>query len=499
MKRKSGILLPVFALPSNYGIGDFGKECYNFIDYLKSANQSVWQVLPLVETGFGNSPYSSKCSYSFNPYFISLEHLKEDGLLTDLELKGERVKSSVIDYGRLYNRRYKVLRKAYSRFNRNDLDFKKFLRKGEYDDYAVFSTLKTVYNCDFINFPKEYKNRDKDALKKFVKDNREEFLFWQFIQFYAKEEWTAVKNYAEYNGVKIIGDLPLYVAHDSVDVWANPNLFDLDENYIPRKVAGVPPDYFCEDGQLWGNPVYNYNEHKKDNFAWWKDRIKKAFRIYDYVRIDHFRGLDRFYAVQNGSENARVGEWIDVPKFELFENIKKASKKDGIIAEDLGTIDDSVRELLKATGYPGMKVLSFAFGGDKANPYLPENIEENSVCYTGTHDNDTLKGLILSFTETELKVFRNGVKNSLKLLGVKSSVNSTNGLIDGVIKLGAYSKSKIFILPFSDLIKADSKKRVNEPGKLNENNWAVTFSKKDFSPKKADELRKLTIDSGRGV
>lgn len=499
MKRKSGILLPIFSLPNDYGIGGFGKECYNFIDYLKSAGQSVWQVLPLVETGFGNSPYSSKCSYSFNPYFISLEHLKEDGLITDLELKAERVKNKVIDYGELYQNRYKTLRKAFLRFNKNDLLFKSFLRKGAYNDYAIFSALKNVYNCDFVNFPIEYKLRDEKALKKFVNANKEEYLFWQFLQFYAENEWIGVKEYAKCNGVKIIGDLPLYVAYDSVDVWVNPNLFDLNSDFTPKKVAGVPPDYFCEDGQLWGNPVYNYDEHKLDDFSWWKNRVKKAFKIYDYLRIDHFRGLDRFYAVEHGSENAKVGEWISVPSVELFNQVKKVSKKDGIIAEDLGVIDDGVRELLKKTGYPGMKVLSFAFGGDKDNPYLPENIQENSVCYTGTHDNDTLKGLVLSLNKEQLENMKKGVKNSLKLLKLKGEVSTFSKLIDGVIKLGAYSKSNVFILPFADVIKADSSKRINEPGKLSDQNWAIRFSEKDFSLSSAKKLKDLTVSSGRGI
>lgn len=499
MKRKSGILLPIFALPNEYGIGGFGKECYNFIDYLKGAGQSVWQVLPLVETGFGNSPYSSKCSYSFNPYFISLDHLVKDGLLTKKEVKAERVNSDIIDYGKLYFSRYKILRKAFERFDENDPLFLSFIKKGKYKSYAIFSSLKSVYNCDFNNFPSEYKCRDQKSLKAFIKNNKQEYLFWQFLQFYAENEWVCIKNYAKYNGIKIIGDLPLYVALDSVDVWENPSLFDLDANFVPKKVAGVPPDYFCEDGQLWGNPVYSYSEHQKDGFSWWKGRLVKAFKIYDYIRVDHFRGLDRFYTVQNGSENARVGEWVDVPSTELFSELKKVSKKEGIIAEDLGVIDDGVRNLLKATGFPGMKVLSFAFNGDDTNPYLPKNIQENSICYTGTHDNDTLKGLILSFSEEQKKTFINGVKQSLKDLKIKANVSTLNGLIDAVIKLGAFSKAKTFILPFADVIKSGNDKRVNEPGKLSDQNWAIRFDKKDFSLKVANKLKRLARESGRGV
>ena len=498
MKRNSGILLPVFSLPNNYGIGGFGRECYNFIDYLKEAGQSVWQVLPLVETGFGNSPYSSKCSYSFNPYFISLEHLKSDGLITNEELKSQRCNQTYIDYGKLYKERFPLLRKAFLRFDVKDPEFKKFVKSEKYKDYAVFSALKTLkYECGDHTYESLLLRRDQSKISNFIKNNEQEYLFWLFLQYYANSEWEDVKSYAKANGIKILGDLPLYVAYDSVDVWSNPELFCLDQNLIPKKVAGVPPDYFCKEGQLWGNPVYDYSVHRLDGFSWWKNRIKKVLKIYDLVRIDHFRGLDRFYTVNYGSENAMNGEWIDVPSKELFSEIFKVAKKEQIIAEDLGVIDDGVIELLNYTGLSGMKVLSFAFNGDTNNPYLPENTIKNSVYYTGTHDNDTLKGLISSLTESELETLKKGVKNSLKKLKISGNVNTQNQLINTIIKLGFYSKSNTFIMPFGDVIKAGSEKRINSPGFLKEQNWAVRFSKKDFSSSRAEKLRKLTESSGR--
>lgn len=490
--------MPVFSLPSKYGIGDFGKTAYNFIDFLKKSGQKVWQVLPLVQTGYGNSPYSSVSSKSFNPYFISPELLKEQGLITKAELDFSRADGKYINYGELYAVRYPLLRSAFNRFDKQNKAFQKYVKSKESLDYALFMAIKFASGQKhFYEWDKALSCREEKALNAFKKSYRQEILFWQFVQFMAKTQWHAVKEYANKNGILIMGDMPLYVALDSVDVWVNPKLFKLDENYSPKKVAGVPPDYFSEKGQLWGNPVYDYLEHKKDNYAWWADRIKSALTTYDLVRVDHFRGLDRYYEVDPDRVDAKVGEWVDVPSHDLFNAIHKAVDRERIIAEDLGIIDDGVRELLKWTGYPGMKILSFAFDGQKDNLYLPENILENSVCYTGTHDNDTLKGLIDQMKEWDYNNLVNGVANSLKLLNVKGKVIDQKSLIDSIITLGMHSKAKLFILPMQDLLQKGTEFRVNEPGTVKEQNWSVKFEKCDFNMDAISKLKKLTKNSKR--
>ena len=268
MQRQSGILMPVFSLPSKYGIGSFGKESYKFIDYLSAAGQKVWQILPLVQTGYGNSPYSSVCSYSFNPYFISVELLKEQGLLTAAEIKFAKSDKEYIDYGELYSVRYPLLRNAYARFNKEDKAFKRFLKSKEFYDYALFMAIKYASGQKhFYEWEEPLRKRDELALNKFAKSYKEEINFWQFVQYLAKTQWQSVKKYANEKGISIIGDMPIYVALDSVDVWKDPTLFKLDEDFKPKKVAGVPPDYFCEKGQLWGNPVYDYAAHESDGFS----------------------------------------------------------------------------------------------------------------------------------------------------------------------------------------------------------------------------------------
>lgn len=498
MKRSSGILLPVFSLPSEYGMGSFGKESYEFIDFLKKARQKVWQILPLVQTGWGNSPYSSIYSESFNPFFISLETLKSKGLIDKKDLDSARIFGKYIDYDKIYAVRYPILRKAFSRFNKDDESFKKFLKSGEFTDYALYMALKEK-NSDsaFYDWEDKYKYRNKTALKTFYEENKDEVLFWQFVQYEAKAEWLALKDYAGKNGIKIFGDMPLYVAADSVDVWVNPELFKLNDDLKPRKVAGVPPDYFSAKGQLWGNPVYDYEKHKEDNFSWWIKRLKKALKIFDLVRIDHFRGLDRFWEVDSGKEDAIEGVWVDVPSRELFDRIHDKIGRDRIIAEDLGIIDDGVRELLRYTGYPGMKVLSFAFNGEPDNLYLPENIGECAVCYTGTHDNDTLMGLLENYSDWDRNNIIQGVSRSLGILGIDGKTDTDFHIADSIIKLGFYCKAELFVLPLHDLTKKYSDYRINVPGVVNNQNWAVKALKEDFSESNAEYLAFLTENSKR--
>ncbi len=485
--------MPIFSLPAKYGAGDFGTEGYRFVDFMKSANQKLWQILPLVQTGYGNSPYSSVCSDSFNPYFISLESLLSKGLLTKNELNFAKANDKYIDYGKLYEVRYLLLRKAFYRFDKNDVAFKAFVKRKEYYDYALFMAIKEHSGYKpFYEWEDCYKYRDKTALKRFADAHKEEILFRQFLQFLAKSQWLDLKKYSNSNGVKIMGDMPLYVAWDSVDVWTNPNLFKLDENFVPKKVAGVPPDYFSATGQLWGNPVYDYENKKDECIEWWVKRIKKTLGIYDYVRIDHFRGLDRYYEIPFGAADATVGEWVDVPSKELFDTLHKSVKGDRIIAEDLGIIDDGVRELLAYTGYAGMKILSFAFNGEPNNLYLPQNVNENSVCYTGTHDNDTLMGLIQNASEWDKKNIINGVTESLKKLKIKRKITSDLSLAKAIVELGYACKSNLFIIPAQDFAGLGTDYRINEPGTVKLQNWAVRIDKKLLSVKNAEYLKELT-------
>lgn len=493
MKRRSGILMPIFSLPNKNGMGSFGKEAYNFVDFLQSAGQKVWQILPLVQTGYGNSPYSSVCSYSFSPYYISVESLCEQGLITKAEARFALSDKQHVDYGDLYAVRYPLLRKAFARFDKDSKEFKSFLRKKEYYDYALYMSIKYASGQKhFYEWDEPLRRRDKAELNKFAKSYAEELLFWQFVQYEAKKQWLELKKYANSKGISIVGDMPIYVALDSVDVWKNPELFKLDEDFKPKKIAGVPPDYFCEKGQLWGNPVYDYEVHAKQGFSWWINRIKKALNIYDYVRIDHFRAFDRYYEIDCDAQDATVGEWMFVPSQDLFDTLHKNVDKQRIIAEDLGIIDDGVRELLSYVGYPGMKILSFAFNGDENNLYLPEKLPENCICYTGTHDNDTLIGLISNATEWDKNNLVRGVKNSLERLKMKEESDTAEQLAWCLIKLGLKSKANTFIIPMQDLLLLGSDYRINEPGTIKEQNWAVRFNKTHFKKSTATKLKKLS-------
>lgn len=492
MNRCCGVLMPVFSLPSRYGAGSFGKECFDFIDFLKKSNVKVWQVLPLVQTGYGNSPYSSVSSSSLNPYFISIEELIKDGLIKEDEADFSLNSSEYVDYGFLYSVRFPLLKKAFSRFDKSNADFVSFCKNKTALDYAIFMTLKYESGQKhFYEWDDKYKYREDKALSDFANSYREEIDFWQFVQFVALNQWLKVKQYANLNGIKILGDMPLYVALDSVDVWTNPHYFKLQKDFTPIKVAGVPPDYFCAEGQLWGNPVYDYAKLKEDNFSWWVDRLSSTLKLFDYIRIDHFRGLDRYYEVPFGEKTAINGEWVDVPSDELFTAIFNKIERTRIIAEDLGIIDDGVRNLLSKLNLKGMKVLSFAFNGEENNLYLPQNITENSVAYTGTHDNDTLKGLITKFSEWDYNNLSNGVKNSLKLFNLDLPLNTVEDYINAIIELGCACKSDLFVVPMQDILKKDSNFRINEPATVKPQNWAIRFNKNDFSDSVSTKLKGL--------
>ncbi len=471
-QRATGVLCHISSLPGKYGIGSLGKEAYRFAKKLVKSGVKYWQVLPLVQTGFGDSPYSSVSCDSGNPYFIDLDDLAKQGLLTKEELK-EAEQKGEIDYGTLYRERFLILRKAFSRFFFDDETFREFIKSGVAEDYSLFMTAKTVYGGSFVDWEIPLRDHKAESLEKLRTDYHEEYLFWQFLQYEFWKQWFALKDYCNQIGLKIIGDIALYVAYDSADVWANSDLFKLDKKLRPEKVAGVPPDYFSATGQLWGNPVYDWKEHKKDGYAWWKRRLQSALKTYDLIRIDHFRGLERYYEIPYGAKTAETGVWKDGPKEDIFEGIDKEL----IIAEDLGVVDDGVKALLDKTGFPGMKVLLFAFDGNPENPFLPKNISENSVCYTGTHDNDTVAGYIRSLSAEEFILLRSRIAATLAECGIYLSLGGRGERFpEAFVRLALSSKARLAILPVQDILGFDNRARMNEPGTLG-GNWTFRLEK----------------------
>ena len=460
-----GILMPISALPSPYGIGSFGKEAYKFIDFLSETGQRCWQVLPLNPTSYGDSPYQSPASASGNPYFIDLDILREKKLLTKEELAACRDGSKRIDYGRLFSTRYTVLRLAYSRFKR-DSAYRAFLRreKNWLEDYSLFMALKVRYDYKpWTDWEEAHKNH-ACALK-----HKDEFAaemdFWSWVQYEFDSQWHDVLSYAHKKGITVIGDMPIYVAHDSMDVWASPEDFLLDENYAPITVAGCPPDAYSEDGQLWGNPIYNWERMSAEGFSWWLDRVGRAFKLYDILRIDHFRGFASFYSIPYGDENARRGKWVEAPGLALFERIKEVYPKAKIIAEDLGFITDDVRELLAKTGFPGMKLLQFAFF-DKDSEYLPRTYtSKNCVVYTASHDSDCTRSWAKELSGATRANFMRECKPS-------RGESKTHALI----RLAMESIGNLVIIPIQDYLEqTNAEGRMNTPS-VPYGNWGYRIS-----------------------
>lgn len=481
MKRAAGVLCHISSLPGKYGIGGFGKEAYRFVKLLAKSGVRYWQILPLVQTGYGDSPYQSVSCNSGNPYFIDLEQLKKEGYLTAKDLKSAR--GDKIDYGALYAQRYPLLRKAFAEFPLEDKEFHAFVKSGIAEDYALFMTAKTIFGGSFCDWERGVKYREPDALESLRTEYHEEYLFWQFLQFCFRKQWKALKAYANSLGVKMIGDMPLYVAYDSADVWAHPELFRLDEDLKPVKVAGVPPDYFSETGQLWGNPVFDWTAHEKEGYSWWKRRFADALDTYDVVRIDHFRGIDRYYEIPAEADNAIGGEWKDGPKEKLFEGVDKSK----IIAEDLGVLDEGVTALLEKTGLPGMKVILFAFDGNEENPFLPHNIPENSVVYTGTHDNDTAVGYVKSLSSENFILLRSRVASELNACDLLVPLGEQPEVMArAFVEIAMASKARLCVLPIQDVMGLDNSARMNYPGKSG-GNWQFRLNR--FPS--ASEMRRL--------
>ena len=481
-KRSCGILMHITSLPSPYGIGTMGVEAEKFARWLKSAGQSYWQVLPTGPTGYGDSPYQPFSSFAGNPLLIDLDELCDQGLLsrTDCENADFGADPDIVDYDKISKTRSELLHKACAAF-KDDVGYTSFnLYQADWlEDYALFMALKNKYGGKpWTVWDDDIKFRKPEALEKCREELSEEIRYEKFCQYIFFRQWTRFHQTCNTSGVKIIGDIPIYVSPDSADVWANPQLFELDERLNPKRVAGVPPDYFSKTGQLWGNPLYDWDAMKKDNYSWWIKRMKKSAELYDMLRIDHFRAFDTYWAIPFGHPTAESGKWEQGPGMDLFNVIKSEIKNVDIIAEDLGDIFDSVKKLLADTGFPGMKVLQFGFNDkNEDNDHLPHNYPKNCVCYTGTHDNATFRQW---YTEADLAT-RNMARKYLEK-GLFKSLN------DRAIRALYASPAALAIVPMQDVLNLGAKARMNVPSTLG-GNWAWRMKPNSLREKMAEKLR----------
>ena len=486
--RTSGVLLPVASLPSKYGIGAFSKEAYEFVDTLEKAGQSYWQILPLGPTGYGDSPYQSFSTFAGNPYFIDLEKLIKKGWITKDECKAYDFgdNAGYVDYEKIYNCRYEILRKAYERSRiADDADFQKFCKANKewLDDYALYTEIKAANGGkSWSEWEDEYRLRDELALEKFAKENQEGILFQKFMQYEFATQWSALKAYANEKGIEIIGDIPIYVAFDSADSWSHPELFQFDENGLPTGVAGCPPDAFSATGQLWGNPLYKWEYHKETGYAWWMKRIRHCVELYDVIRIDHFRGFDEYYSIPYGDLTAEFGHWEKGPGMDIFRTVKESLGDVKIIAEDLGFLTDSVIRMVEESGYPGMKVLEFAFDSREPSNYLPHNYDKNCVVYTGTHDNETL----MQYLDGTQDHVRNHIREYMNRPHA-----SNEELCENLIWMAMSSVGKYCIIPIQDYLCLGNEARINHPSTLG-GNWIWRLHKDEISKKLVKKIRRMT-------
>lgn len=486
--RESGILLPVASLPSRYGIGAFSKSAYDFINQLKAAGQSYWQILPLGPTGYGDSPYQSFSAFSGNPYFIDLETLIEEGYLTKEECEAYDFgdNNRYIDYEKIYLSRFKVLKIAYERSKiSGNKEFQKFTNDNAFwlEDYALYMSVKNHFSgVSWNEWDEDIKRREPEAMERYKKEFAEEIIFYKFLQFIFIQQWSKLKAYANELGIKIIGDIPIYVAFDSSDSWAQPELFQFDENRQPVSVAGTPPDGFSATGQLWGNPLYDWEYHKKTSYAWWIQRVSYSFELYDVVRIDHFRGFDEYYSIPYGAPSAAYGSWKKGPGYDLFKELSNQLGDLNIIAEDLGFLTDSVLELLEKTGYPGMKILEFAFDSREAGDYLPHNYNKNCVVYTNTHDNETIVGWYRNLNAEDKK---------LAVDYMDIDTDREEDIHWKFIRLALSSVANLAVIPIQDYLGLDNDSRINTPSTLG-GNWVWRLLENEISEELVEKIRKVT-------
>lgn len=488
--RESGILMHITSLPGPYGIGTMGKEAFGFVDFLAVAGQTYWQLLPLNPTSFGDSPYQAVSSAAGNPYLIDLDLLVEAGLLHREEVESIRWCDSPdrVSFGLLYSQRYPLLRLAFRRFRPDDA-YDAFCRDNQdwLPDYCLFMALKEKNGgAAWTQWPREEKLRNSEAIEAARTALADTIQFHSFLQFLFFRQWHALRSYAGEKGIQIIGDVPIYVPLDSVDVWSNPALFQLDAEGQPTVVAGCPPDAFTADGQLWGNPIYNWQAMEQEGFAWWLRRLKAAAGMYDMVRFDHFRGLESYWQVPAGEKTARNGRWVQGPGKALIQAIREGLPTLRFIAEDLGFITDGVRELLAYSGYPGMKVLQFAFDSREESDYLPHLYTANSVCYTGTHDNPPMAQWLEDACPEDIATAK-------AYLGL----NQEEGYIWGLLRGGMSSVSQLFLAQIQDYLELGAQSRMNVPGLLSPENWTWRASPGFDSPALAARIRAMTKRYGR--
>ena len=489
-ERSSGILFHPTSLPGKYGIGTLGKEAYAFIDFLKKSRQKLWQIFPLGPTGYGDSPYQSFSSFAGIPYLIDFDLLIEAHLLSEEDLRdvffGDN--EEYIDYGAIYNQKYPLLRRAYENFKSSDnhemrenLEHFKRENASWLNDYSLYISLKNHFNgLPWNEWAHDIKNREHGAMEHYRNELADDIEYHNFIQFLFFKQWGDVKRYANENGIKIIGDIPIFVAADSSDAWANPEIFLFDEERKPVKVAGVPPDYFSATGQLWGNPLYNWQKLKETNYSWWVERVRANLSTCDIIRIDHFRGFEAYWAVPYGDDTAINGQWVKGPGIDLFNKIKEELGELPIIAEDLGLMTQGVIDLREATGFPGMKILGFAFDSEEENDYLPHTYTKNCVVYTGTHDNDTLIGWFTKAKEKD-KQFARDYLNS-----------QTDDNIHWDAIRGAWSSvANMAIAPIQDFLGLGSEARINTPG-VASGNWQWRLKDGVLTDELAEKIAKFT-------
>lgn len=487
--RKSGILLPVASLPSQYGIGAFSKEAYQFVEQLKKAGQGYWQILPLGPTGYGDSPYQSFSTFAGNPYFIDLEALIEEGYLTreECEVYDFGQNDRYIDYEKIYLSKFKILRIAYERSNIGENKaFQQFVHENEYwlEDYSLYMSVKSHFSSrSWSQWDNDIRKREPAALERYREKYSNEVLFYHFQQFLFIQQWSRLKDFANQCGIKIIGDIPIYVAFDSADAWAHPELFQFDESMEPTAVAGCPPDAFSPTGQLWGNPLYDWAYHKKTSYAWWIQRIQYCFKLYDVVRVDHFRGFDEYYSIPNNSMTAETGSWQKGPGYDIFQELNKQLGKLDIIAEDLGFLTESVLELVRKAGYPGMKVLEFAFDSREKSDYSPHNYDKNCVVYTGTHDNETIIGWYQNLNIEDKQL-------AIEYLDIDREKESE--VHWKFIRAALASVADLAIIPIQDYLGLGNEARINIPSTVGDN-WKWRLLKGELTDDLLTKIRKLTM------
>ena len=523
-ERNAGILMPVSSLPSPYGIGTFGKDAYDFVTFVKECNHKYWQVLPLGPTTYGDSPYQSYSAFAGNPYFVDLDMLIEAGFLLKSEVisrdwgdgivpvnvseddavngrfgtyrDGNIGDERYVSYEKIYNNRFDILRIAYNRFKAACAESKKKLAKGlplykQFDnfvkdnadwleDYALFMALKPHFNnVSWGEWETDIKFRKPEAMSRYEEQLSDDIGYWKFIQFEFYLQWNALKQYANSNGIEIIGDIPIYMGYDSVDVWANQGEFQLDENLTPIKVAGVPPDAFSDAGQKWGNPLYDYDKMEANGFSWWRKRMAASAKLYDVIRIDHFIGIVKYYTIPADMPDARQGEYRQGPGQKLLDVINESIGDKKIIAEDLGVEVPEVAKILKENGYPGMKVLEFAFGGDRKNPHLPYNYTQNLVCYGGTHDNETLLGFFEDRGDWELRYAYDYLDTRDK-----------GRMVDQVFRAAYSSVAVLTVFAVQDILKLGNWARMNLPSSMG-NNWKWRMQKGQLGQHELECMRYL--------